>query len=183
MKVIHTLLSGFALLLALLAPVSAQDGIDFGSMPVGCKWHLSYSSGWKPISEYIGRERGFHIVETHTPGDPNAGTFRSEFNNDGLLVNRIDSDGSWERFEPHACSSTLATCVEGYTASDGTDIQISHSTRKVGARYLVQSTVVGGAPYDNEKFLLGPFNVKVDIRSIGYRLQVVRFEDCGEISS
>lgn len=178
MKTCIRLFTAFCLVPTLSMPAYSETGIEFSEMPVGCKWHLEYSDGWRAVSEFVGKKAHFYVVETRSWDSDGSIAFRSEFDENGLLVKRFGSDGYWEKFEPSACPATEARCTHRYRASDGTDINIRNTTKKNGAKYVVQSSVVGGKSYDDEQFQLGPFGIKVDIRSLSSRIQVVRFENC-----
>jgi hypothetical protein len=176
----NRLFTTFWLVTTLSMPASSETGIEFSEMPVGCKWHLEYSDGWRAVSEFVGQEADFYVVETRSWDSEGSIAFRSEFDDKGLLVNRFKSDGYWEKFEPSACPATEYRCTHRYRASDGSDFYIENVTKKKGAIYVVQSSVVGGGSYDDEQFQLGPFGIKVDVRSLSSRIQVVKFENCGD---
>ena len=179
----NRLVTSFGLVATLSMPAFSETGIEFSAMPVGCKWHLEYSDGWRAISEFVGQEADFYVVETRSWDSDGSIAFRSEFDDNGLLVSRFKSDGYWERFEPSACPATISRCTHRYRASDGTDINIRNLTKKKGATYVVQSSVVGGESYNDEQFQLGPFGIKIDVRSLKSRIQVVKFENCGDLTS
>ncbi len=170
---------------AVLAPaaVLAETGVDFRNMPVGCKWHVEYSSGEHWVSEFVGKKGSKYLVKTSEAGNPGAFVRNTEYAANGFMTRRIWANGKWEAFKPFSCFEVEGTCRYVFSNADGAKQSIDSVVVKKGDSYVSKAKPSDGAAYPDERFKLGPFQVMIMSKSSRYWTKVTKFEGCGTVGS
>ena len=172
------------LFLATVAPAAAdKTGVDFQTMPKGCRWHTDYSGGEHFVSEFLGKKRGKYVVETREGGADRRLINRTEYNASGQMVARIWSDGARETFTPFSCYTVPGACSYEHRRPDGSTVVIDSKVAKKGKGYSSKAAARNEAPYPDETFQLGPFRLLAVTRSPQYWSKIVKFEGCGLLNS
>jgi len=167
------------LALAIFAlPASAEVGIEFSKMPVGCSWITVYSNGNQWRETFKGIKKGLYTTETVELRNPSKVISRTRFNSEGLMVYKEWVGQGWDQFNPYSCFGVSGNCKFQYTNADGISIEIENRTTRKGRKYTVRSGVVDGERYPDEEFELGPFNIMISNRASNYSARTEGFENC-----
>ncbi|MFN0116553.1 MAG: hypothetical protein ACKVPY_17925 [Paracoccaceae bacterium] len=159
---------------------NAQEsaGIDFATMPVGCRWQRELSNGQIWLEEFVGRKGKSYIVRTVNAKNPSEFISTVEFNRDGHRTRLTWANGSWSTFSPFSCFAVLGKCSYIYENSDGERKQID-STATLKGGILITRSRSGTEEFAPERTALGPFRVWKENKSPNYWTRVTKFERCG----
>jgi hypothetical protein len=161
------------------APFTAQAGIDFDAMPVGCSWTTTYSSGEVLTETFLGKSKGKPKTKVTRADNPGAVIRHSFFDKEGRLVRKEWAGGKWESFTPFSCFSETGSCTYRYRNADGADQKIVSKTAAKGKGFSVKAGPEGEARYPDEYFELGAFGLTTVNRADNYSAKLIKMVNCG----
>ncbi|MFC3182714.1 hypothetical protein [Cypionkella sinensis] len=162
------------------AAIPAQAGIDFAHMPVGCSWSMKYSDGRTLIETYVGKKSGSYRTEVADKRAPDKVISRTYFDKKGRMVRNDWAGGKWETFNPYSCFGIAGTCSSTYQNGDGAKFIIDNTTSAAGNGFKVVAAPRGGAPYPDDYFELGQFNIQTLSKNRNFSMKLVAFNNCDE---
>ena len=175
----HTqIMLGLVLALA-SAPFTAEAGIDFGGMPVGCSWTTQYSSGEVVTETFLGKTKGKYKTKVTNAAKPGTVIRHSLYDKQGRLVRKEWTGGKWESFTPFSCFSETGSCTYRYRNADDVDQKIASKTVAKGKGFAVKAGPEGGARYPDEYFELGAFGLMTVNKADNYSAKLIKMADCG----
>lgn len=177
---VHALVLGLTLIAAPLHAQSALPGIQFDIMPKGCRIHGLYNSGKQIVDEYVGLQRGMHIVRTFEGPKGRKLIRTTTYDAQGFMVRKDWADGKWETFAPFSCFSRLGSCTYTYRNADGDEMTFRGKVSRRGDKIVSRGGFVGSAPFPPSVLTPGPFNSEAAFTEGDTSYRVTKYENCGE---
>jgi hypothetical protein len=171
---------GAGLGVALVLAGSAQAGIDFDAMPVGCSWTTSTSFGFVLVETFIGSAGDGYRTTVINKGQDVLWR-HNIYDADGRLVRSDWKDGQWETYSPFSCVAEVGNCTVRYRNWLGDDVTATSSTVPHDNGFLFETVSPNGAAPTSGYFETGRFGLVTQLNA-GFSDRLIEIDNC-EIGS